>query len=386
MKFSADNHICEPADAWQTRMSSRMRDRAPRYEREGENIVGYVDGEVRQVINARAFGADLLPEDAYDVEARLQVLAQDGLWGEALLGNLGGVVVMSIEEPEFALACAKAYNDYLAESFGPYRDRIVGHAYIPTTIDPRLAVAEIERCHEMGLRSIIVPLWPAEPYYLRKFDPIWEAAAALHMPVTMHAHTGRWFRKLIWNDLPEPQVVNASGVDDDRDRIALVTAGGGISMPQQGYQALQVAGWFIGSGAFETNPDLHLVFLECGSAWLASAGQWYDEIWTPVPGADRIDPALAAISGVGWPYENRPSDYLRRQVHTTFQDETAAVANRHKIGLDSLMWGADVPHPEGTWPRSQEITGELFRGVPEAEVDAITGGNFAKLFGLTVPA
>jgi predicted TIM-barrel fold metal-dependent hydrolase len=386
MMFSADNHICEPVDAWQKRMSSKMQDRAPRYARDGENIVGYIDGEVRQVINAKAFGADLLPEDANDVEARLQVLERDGLWGEALLGNLSGVVVMSIEEPEFALECARAYNDYLAESFGPYRDRVVGHAYSPTCIDPRLAVAEIERAASIGLRSIIVPLWPAEPYYLRKFDPIWEAAAAHNMPVTMHAHTGRWFRKLIWNDLPEPIIVNASGVDDDRDRIALVTAGGGISMPQQGYQALQVAGWFIGSGALERHPNLQLVFLECGSAWLMSAGQWFDEVWTPVPGMDRIDGPLASISGAGWPYEKRPSEYLRRQVHTTFQDETAAIANRHKIGLDALMWGADVPHPEGTWPRSKSITTELFRGVPDDEVQAITGGTFAKLFGLTVPA
>jgi hypothetical protein len=41
-------------------------------------------------------------------------------------------------------------------------------------------------------------------------------------------------------------------------------------------------------------------------------------------------------------------------VQVTFQDDPVGIANRHMTGLRCLMWGADYPHHEGTWPNSQE--------------------------------
>ncbi|MDX6585508.1 MAG: hypothetical protein QOI10_4692, partial [Solirubrobacterales bacterium] len=292
--FSADSHICEPTDLWTSRMDKKYADRAPRYLMEDGNIVGYMDGEVRSSIPGATFAADVFPLDQ-DPKDRLKILEKDGIWGEAILGNLMGVVVMSEEEPEFALACARAYNDWIADTLVPLGGRMIGHAYIPTCIDPALAVAEIERVAALGITSIIIPLWPTEPYYLRKFDPIWDAAAAHNMPICMHAHTGRWFRQLIWQDLTDPTIDGASMLDDDRDREAVITSGGGFSLPQQGLQATKVSGWFIGSGALERNPNLNLVFLECGAAWMLSASLWLDEVWYRLPGADRVEGTPQAL-------------------------------------------------------------------------------------------
>ncbi|MCU1361254.1 MAG: amidohydrolase 2, partial [Ilumatobacteraceae bacterium] len=354
--YSADSHICEPADVWTSRMAKKWLDRAPRYAMEDGNIVGYIDGGVKSMIEGRTFGADVFPLDQNPAD-RLKILEEDGIWGEGVLGNLAGVVVMSVEEPEFALACAQAYNDWLAEAFDPFDGRIVGHAYIPMCIEPALAVAEIERCAAMGLKSIIIPLWPSEPYYLRKFDPVWEAAAAHKMPVCMHAHTGRWFRNLLWQDLAQPEIEGASMLDDPRDRDAVITAGGGFSLPQQGLQCTKVSGWFIGSGALERHPDLNLVFLECGAAWMLAANLWLDEVWYRLPGADRVSGTPQALLSSGdWKLPMMPSAYLQRQIHTTFQFEKFAVDLRHQVGMKNLMWGADVPHTEGTWPHTRQIT------------------------------
>jgi predicted TIM-barrel fold metal-dependent hydrolase len=353
---------------------------------EDGNLVGYVDGEIRQVIPGKMFATDVFPLDL-DPKERLKILGQDGIWGEGILGNLAGVVVMALEEPEFALECARAYNDWLAELGAPFDGRIVGHAYIPMCIDPALAVAEIERCAAMGLKSIIIPLWPAEPYYLRKYDPVWEAAAAHKMPVCMHAHTGRWFRNLIFQDVGEPVIEGASSIADDRDRASVIAAGGGFSIPQQGLQATKVSGWFIGSGTLERNPGLNLVFLEVGSAWMLSAALWLDEVFYPLPGADRVDDKQAALlSSPTWTLPLQPSDYFHRQVHTTFQFERFAVDLRNQIGLKNLMWGADVPHTEGTWPYTRKITDGLFSDIPDADFRALTGGTFAELFGVKAPA
>jgi hypothetical protein len=206
------------------------------------------------------------------------------------------------------------------------------------------------------------------------------------MPICMHAHTGRWFRQLIWQDLTDPTIDGASMLDDDRDREAVITSGGGFSLPQQGLQATKVSGWFIGSGALERNPNLNLVFLECGAAWMLSASLWLDEVWYRLPGADRVEGTpQALLSGGDWPLPLQPSAYFRRQVHSTFQFEKFAVDLREQIGLTNLMWGADVPHTEGTWPHTREITDQLFGDIPDQDFRALTGGTFAQLFGVATP-
>src|SRR5262249_7820969 len=155
--------------------------------------------------------------------------------------------------------------------------------------DPAVGVAEIERAHALGLRSIMVPLWPTEPYYLRKYNAVWDAAAGYNMPVCLHAHTGRWFRRLLWNDIEHPEIDGGSMLGDEHERNAVITSGGGFSLAQQALQCVKVSGWFIGSGALERLPNLHLVFLECGAAWLLAASLWQDEAWYRLPGAERIE-------------------------------------------------------------------------------------------------
>ncbi len=52
------------------------------------------------------------------------------------------------------------------------------------------------------------------------------------------------------------------------------------------------------------------------------------------------------------------------------------------MGVDRLMWGADHPHTEGTFPKSQRQIAKDFAGVPEDEVYQMVMGDAAKLFGL----
>ena len=59
---------------------------------------------------------------------------------------------------------------------------------------------------------------------------------------------------------------------------------------------------------------------------------------------------------------------------------------RHAIGVQTMMWGSDYPHPEGTWPHTQERLRETFDGVPEPEVRAILGENAARVYGFDLAA
>ena len=59
---------------------------------------------------------------------------------------------------------------------------------------------------------------------------------------------------------------------------------------------------------------------------------------------------------------------------------------RHEYGIDKLMWGADYPHLEGTWPNTRNALRETFGGVPEAELRAMLGENAASVFDFDMTA
>jgi predicted TIM-barrel fold metal-dependent hydrolase len=60
---------------------------------------------------------------------------------------------------------------------------------------------------------------------------------------------------------------------------------------------------------------------------------------------------------------------------------------RSVTGTKALMWGADYPHHEGTFPRSRDVLAHLFDGIDISARDKadIIGGNAARLFRLNRP-
>jgi len=56
---------------------------------------------------------------------------------------------------------------------------------------------------------------------------------------------------------------------------------------------------------------------------------------------------------------------------------------RDQIGLETLTFGRDYPHTEGTFPRSREQIAKDFAGILEGEVYQMVAGNAARLYGLT---
>ena len=56
-------------------------------------------------------------------------------------------------------------------------------------------------------------------------------------------------------------------------------------------------------------------------------------------------------------------------------------ADRHRIGVDRLMWGTDYPHLEGTWPNTPAKLRETFADYPEDEIRALLGTTAAEVYG-----
>ena len=55
---------------------------------------------------------------------------------------------------------------------------------------------------------------------------------------------------------------------------------------------------------------------------------------------------------------------------------------RHFIGVDSLLWGSDYPHPDGVWPDSLETIDQYLADTSPEIRRKIVRDNVANLYGI----
>jgi predicted TIM-barrel fold metal-dependent hydrolase len=300
------------------------------------------------------------------------------------------------------MAHARVYNDYIAERFSPYLDRIAPTAPVPIT-DVDDAVAEIERVAAAGSRAILLPAVPPKPYYSRDYDPVWDAAVANGVQIFIHTQTGGV-------KVDDPESTTLKVVMAQAAMVNQPITGKSASkrmITQCVYSPIvpsQVIVELIGGGVAERYPDLHFSLIEFNAHWLASLVGAMDKCWVTGigqdadwwlghwdetrPPAEQENMAQLFRLNEKWPYPLLPSEYVRRQFHVSFQDDPVAVACRHLTGVSSIVWGNDYPHAEGTFRGSRELIAQQFAGVPADERAAMLGGTLGGLLGFEarVPA
>ena len=129
----------------------------------------------------------------------------------------------------------------------------------------------------------------------------------------------------------------------------------------------------IFTGVFERHPKLQIGAVEMELSWVPHF-------------LDRIDYTYNQRQVEFTPYRFKedmlPSDYFHRNVFLGFQEDAVGIRLRDLIGVDSLMWGGDYPHPESTFPRSRQIIDEILMECTEEEKAKITGENAARVYNL----
>jgi predicted TIM-barrel fold metal-dependent hydrolase len=301
-------------------------------------------------------------DPSFDAATMVAELESDGVHGAVLIGRLDGY------GPDVPLDAEIAYcqlvNDWLADSFRPYLDRYAPGIHLPWR-DVTATVKELERAAGLGLRPALLPDGIFDrPYHREEWEPLWEAASGLGIPLTMHVSSQR---------IPE-QAAQAMLVDAYPGRAI-------VGFYKQSVDQGETVGWLVFSGMLQKYPDLQVVMTEGYAAWLSFAMQFYDHHWG--------DSRFAAISKLGdggnaVTLDAPPSHYIKRQIHATFMWDPIAIRERDVTGLDCLMWGNDYPHHEGSFAFSQEWVDKQFAGVPEHEIDQIVRGNAAKVFNINV--
>jgi len=347
--ISADNHVFEPVRLWEERLPADFRDRGPRVaERDGWIVMaieGMPDRKLTRAegIDVSGFGTSRMA-GGDDPEQRLKDMASDGVVAEVIYPTFGLFIDM-IGDPALQMACARVYNDWLAESFLHRPDVFIPAAVVPVRDVPS-ATAEMERVANLGFKAAMIPTSPPEglPYNRSDYDPLWSIAASARMPLSLHTGTGAL-----------PQQERGPG-------------GAVINYAKVGLLSAETLCYFAASGALEKHPDLRLVFVETGAGWYAYCCERMDEAFEEHE--QWVKPKLA----------NKPSHYATTQCSVTLGADRAPLLAREITGVAPLLWASDYPHPEGTFPHSQEVVSRIFEGIPEADVLAIVGGNAARLY------
>ncbi|MGO9344393.1 MAG: amidohydrolase family protein, partial [Acidimicrobiales bacterium] len=58
----------------------------------------------------------------------------------------------------------------------------------------------------------------------------------------------------------------------------------------------------------------------------------------------------------------------------------------HEVGVSRIMWGADYPHSEGSYPYSTQALRAAFGNCDPAETARMLESNAAELYGFDLPA
>ncbi|MSO79819.1 MAG: hypothetical protein EXQ79_09480, partial [Acidimicrobiia bacterium] len=117
------------------------------------------DGAVRAAV-----GACDEAHPSFEPAEVLAELERDGVYGAVLIGRIA--VNLDTMPIEADIAYCKVVNDWTAEHWGPYMDRVAPGIVLPYR-DVAACVQELERCAAMGMRPALLPDAIGEqPYHL----------------------------------------------------------------------------------------------------------------------------------------------------------------------------------------------------------------------------
>ena len=307
----------------------------------------------------------------YDSAARNEILDTEGVCAEVLFPDadvLGtgrvasspfgtGLAAGSQSDPADAVAGSRAHNRWLSDFVKEEPNRRIGIAVIPAIIpDMDLVLQLVREAKDLGHTGILIPTrWFDRPaYHEPHYDPLF--ALVEDLGLVLHTHSG-------------------AGPADYGMGYGMLP----IYASEAGWWAARPLHVLIWAGVFERYPTLRYSMAENGAWWVPDVIRKMDEKWVGGHNTRKFGDAFRQTLAM------KPSEYLDRNcffgVSTPGVDD---IERRHLIGVGNMMWGNDLPHPEGTYPYTRYWIRERFHDVAEEETRRILGLTAAEVYGLDV--
>lgn len=300
---------------------------------------------------------DTIAVAATDPSARVAAMDADGVAVQTLLPHVAGFAghrLAQLGDPGAWTACARTYNDAVLDevvAFAP--ERFVAAAILPLH-DPAAAVAELERARSRGAGAASIPHDPTSmglpPWRDPAWGPLFDAAAAHDLALLIHLGSGATWDAVAPADLPPLGALLAAAPAD----------------------LVHAVSELVFSGVLARRPALRVGLLEGGAGWVPALAERMDFFW-------RRRPVLAIPGSAP---DRPPSDLLRSQAWFACIDDQHAIAHRHEVGLERIVWQTDFPHSDSLWPESRSHLAAVLAAVPDAEAAAIAADNARALLGI----
>lgn len=369
--ISADGHCGADIQGYKPYLEARFHDQFDAW------AASYSDAWMAMdtiVGGTRGMGvASTLDPVNWESTKRQEMLEEQGVAAEILFPNTvppfypSGAISApgprSREEYAKRLAGIRAHNRWLADFCGEAPGRRGGIAQVfLNDIDD--AVSEVCWAKEHGLLGVLLP---ADHFhglvnlYYPQFDPLWEACAALDMPVHRHGII--------------PSEASSATTGSGASAVGLIEAL---------FFAHRAVAHMVLGGVFERFPTLKFVESEVNAAWAVSYLNALDSFGAEatVPGTVQYKFGRDAFAQLSL----KPSEYGRRNMYFGSFLDADDVASRHDLGIDRVMWAADFPHHEGTWPWTRKALRANFAQLPEGEIRQLTSVNAAACYGFDLGA
>jgi predicted TIM-barrel fold metal-dependent hydrolase len=244
---------------------------------------------------------------------------------------------------EAAVAWTKATNDRLHAAVQDHPTRFAGFASLPTA-HPLAAADELERAvDKLGFKGGILHSLTEGPFLDdKRYWPIFERAAALHVPLYIHPAD------------PNPAVVKAYYGDYAKTHPTFIRAAWGFTF-ETGTQAMRL----VLSGLFDAHPGVKIILGHLGET-------------IPYTLA-RIDEALSRDT----PMKNFREVFNSHFYVTTsgFFSDPALLCCIQEMGIDRIMFSID-------WPFASNTTGVAWMKktwLDDADKAKIFSGNAKRL-------
>ncbi len=369
--ISADSHIIEPPNCYIDHIDPAYRDRAPHVET-GPNggAVVVCDGIGKPIPLGIIAAAGIDPKDirvdearfedlhrgGWDPKARLADQDRDGVVAEVIYPSVG-MVLCNHPDPGFKRACFTAYNRWLETFQSVAPDRLYGLGQSAATSVAE-TIADFEDIKRRGLAGVMLPCEPMTEYDYDdpRFDPVWQAAIDLKLPLSFHILTSSRNSKGIFGSVTRSDKMSSqchTVIRANQDVIALL----------------------IWGQVFERFPGLKVVCAEADAGWAPHFMYRLDHFYKRHRYWAKIEPMA-----------QMPSAYFRENIYLTFQDDWSAFDQVHNMNPNRLCWANDFPHSDSTWPISQAILTEHSAKLDPAIKRRILRDNTIELYGMTLAA
>ena len=367
--ISVDDHVQETPDLWTSRVDKKFADRAPRLVTAKDGAEQWVvDGQMLlggRSARAGALMADRnedpkrwadVPAPAFAPTERLKAMDSAGIDYSVLyptVAGLAGETFGRLQDSELEIACVQAYNDWLIDEWADASDRFIPQCLVP--IWPvEAAITEIKRAVERGHRGVILP---SLPMHLRnvphisgpEYDPLWSLCEELGVPVCLHAGASPELQSPL---PPKMKPALAAAVDAATKPVSSVFV---ISL-------------YSFSRVLLRHPRLRLILAESALSWGMLYLEWADH---------QFEHDGLAREG----YELTPLQMFKRQCFFNAWYDPVAPFIEY-IGAGRILWSANLPLANSTWPRTRETIDHCLKGLSLQARERVLWRNAAELYRL----